>query len=630
MEFKSNNNTSDKQEIEMLMEEVRRQEEKNQDLYNKILEMGTHKQKKSLEYYVHLRKDLINEQKKLNQQLSEMKKEQNESKNQICTEINALKKSIEDYTNENNELKNKLEEHNKKLETNQKSLQRRQVQIKSQVSDKEIQELKDKINVLSSNLNEKQNIAQEQKYKIDTIQENIENLERTMGEEINDVQIQYNNVYTASKKNEEEFNKLYEDKTNNLKEELQSVKYQLEKKLVHSKNLLNKIDDDCNVLNSIYENDMQIRTQEINNLEERKKVVNSVYDLLKKLFEKGMDKLKNNVKQMKEMYLSREDEMVNMTKTYVDVMNIYGEVKKGMEKNKKYINTNSAEDVTLMNKLTGKNQKLEAQINELTNEKPEMIGESLANLKQKIENNNLNLNILSNKQNSFTTKIQNVINFTNYINKNNNISNSLKDDITENKKKKEELQGKLKKLNISENEDLEALKTKLNNMNQEKIKKEQSIKKYEEKFRNILQNFGNQEEVRTDVLKRLNEQITNYKGQIDKLLESKDNMQTYYIEEINKLKEKMEFIKNENNELKNENQKLSQDIYNQNLINDMVNQEYKQFKEAYKAISTFSTDIDEFNKCSGCIKNNREFLLNDELLKSKEEIRLKNNQRFNS
>ena len=45
-----------------------------------------------------------------------------------------------------------------------------------------------------------------------------------MRAKINDINIQYNNVYSAYKQNEENFNKLYEDRTNNLKDNIQSNK----------------------------------------------------------------------------------------------------------------------------------------------------------------------------------------------------------------------------------------------------------------------------------------------------------------------------------------------------------------------------------------------------------------------
>ena len=81
-------------------------------------------------------------------------------------------------------------------------------------------------------------------------------------------------------------------------------------------------------------------------------------------------------------------------------------------------------------------------------------------------------------------------------------------------------------LSVGEKE-LNDLKEKLQKLEQEKIAKEESIAKYNKIFDDVIKSINNQDEVRRDLLKLLNGQITSYKSQIDKLLESKDNMQTY-------------------------------------------------------------------------------------------------------
>lgn len=52
--------------------------------------------------------------------------------------------------------------------------------------------------------------------------------------------------------------------------------------------------------------------------------INNIYTEFSKLCGGNLDKLKNNLKQMKEIYLERENEMVNMSKLYVQSMNGYG------------------------------------------------------------------------------------------------------------------------------------------------------------------------------------------------------------------------------------------------------------------------------------------------------------------
>lgn len=134
----------------------------------------------------------------------------------------------------------------------------------------------------------------------------IDSISQNMTEQINDIRSQYENVYSASKQNEENFNKLYEDKTNNMKDNIQSNKYQLEKKLVHTKNCLNNIENENNVLNKVFEYDLQNKENEINNLKENYERINNIYTEFSKLCGGNLDKLKNNLKQMKEIYLEKE------------------------------------------------------------------------------------------------------------------------------------------------------------------------------------------------------------------------------------------------------------------------------------------------------------------------------------
>ena len=159
-----------------------------------------------------------------------------------------------------------------------------------------------------------------------------------------------------------------------------------------------------------------------------------------------------------------------------------------------------------------------------------------------------------------------------------------------------------------------------------KKSKDESISKYEKMFENIIESIGMQDEVRTDVLKRLNEQISNYKSQIDKLLESKDNMQAYYIDKVKKLRQNIELLTTENNELKANNQNILKEKNLQKNTNDSCNQEYAQFKDAFYSMSDIENMISEFNKSSEEVKNMRDKLLSDELLKTKEDIKLKNKE----
>ena len=614
-----------KKEIETLMEQVKQLEAENQNLYSSILKFGSKKNKQSLEYYVRLRKDLMLEQSKLVQKLSELELEKAKENEDIEKKMNFLKGKISELNEENKTLKLQIEESNKEHEKKNNIISKRKVELKNEVDKNKIEKLENEVNNLINKLDEKEIMVQGQKEQIDNLQLKIENLNETMGAKISDIQLQYNNLYSASKQNEENFTKLYEDKENNLKDNIQSNKYQLEKKLVQSKNLIDNIQAETSILNNIHLSEMQKKETEINNLKNNLSNINRIYNAFVKLCGDNDEKIKNNIKQMKEIYMEREQQMMDSSKTYVNSMNNYGEAIKEAKNNKNLIDSDLIENQVLIGKLNEKKKKLENEINELSNLKQEIIGENIEGIKSKIKTIEDNIIGLNEKQNEFTTEIKKVNDFNIYLKKNNNITNSLQQSIEKHKKIKENLQNKMTKINIGD-DNLENLKNKLKTLQQENLAKDENIKKYEKMFEDVVKNVDMQEEIRTDVLKRLGRQISNYKAQIDKLLESKDNMESLYLNETKSLKETMEFLKQENEELKKESQTLENESEANQKNNELCNQEYKTFKESLKLILDIGSKIPDFDKSVDEIKNTRTELLKDEMVKTKENIKLKNKE----
>ena len=623
--MESSENHDPKQEIESLMLQVKQLEDENQNLYSQIIQMGSKKNKQSLEYYVRLRKDLMAEKSKLVTKLSTLESEKALENQKISEKMAFLKKKLDELNNENKQLKSQIEQSKKEHEKKSNIVSKRKVELKNEINQEQIKELENEASTLMNKLNEKESIQQSQKEKIEEIQMRLGNLQEIMGAKISDIQLQYNNVYSASKENEENFNKLYEDKTNNLKDNIQSNKYQLEKKLVQSKNLIDNIQKEKDILNNLYLSDVQIKETEINNLKNSLNNINNIYNSFAKLCGENNEKIKNNIKQMKEIYMDRENQMLEASKLYINSMNNYTGAIKEAGNNKNLIDSDLIENQVLTNKLQEKKKKLENEISELSNEKQEIVGDNIDTIKSKISSINENINNLTQKQNDFGTKIKKVNDFNIFLNKNNNIITSLTNSIEKNKKNKETLQNKMNKLNITD-ESIENLRNKLKKLEQDNATKDESIKKYEKMFEDVIQNFGEQEGIRTDVLKRLGKQISNYKAQIDKLLESKDNMENFYQNEIKTLKETTEFLTKENEELKKASQELDNESSNNQKMNELCTQEYTTFKETLKSILDIGNKIPDFDKSSEEIKNTRNNLLSDELIKTKENIKLKNKE----
>ena len=142
----------------------------------------------------------------------------------------------------------------------------------------------------------------------------------------------------------------------------------------------------------------------------------------------------------------------------------------------------------------------------------------------------------------------------------------------------------------------------------------------------VVINKAETEGIRTDVFKRIYKQISNYKSQIDKLLESKDNMESYILNEIKTLKEISDFLTNDNTSLKTESETLTKESSENQKSNELSNQESNLFKETYKSLLDIGNTIPEFDGATSEIKNIRNDLLSDELLKTKENIKLKNKE----
>ena len=109
---------------------------------------------------------------------------------------------------------------------------------------------------------------------------------------------------------------------------------------------------------------------------------------------------------MKEIYMEREQQMMDSSKTYVNSMNNYGEAIKEAKNNKNLIDSDLIENQVLISKLNEKKKKLENEINELSNLKQEIIGENIEGIQSKIKTIEDNITGLNEKQNEFTTEIK--------------------------------------------------------------------------------------------------------------------------------------------------------------------------------------------------------------------------------
>ena len=95
------------------------------------------------------------------------------------------------------------------------------------------------------------------------------------------------------------------------------------------------------------EKDKEKENKEKNNMNN----INIIYTAFEKLCSENNDKIRNNIKQMKEIYMNREAQMLDISKLYINSMNNYTEAIKESTNNKNLIDSDLIENQVLINKL---------------------------------------------------------------------------------------------------------------------------------------------------------------------------------------------------------------------------------------------------------------------------------------
>lgn len=618
---------NNKKEKENIIQHIKDLEEENQQLKYNILNLGTPEQQKLIDYYFRLRNDFSIELNKLHQQLDTMEAQKKEEQMGQEEKIQNLQLKISQLDNENSEIREKIDTANSELEEKTKEFEKRTVQLQNENNDQKIEELESKLKKLNLEYEKKDEISRVQKENIDELQNQLESQRQNLTEEIDNIRGQYNNLISAGKENEETLNKLYDEKTNNLIKDIEMNKYQLEKKLIHSKNFLNYLEEETNILKNVYENDIKLKDEEIDNLKNNYGELENTYNGMSQMCNEHLNKITENLGQMKQMYLNREKEMVNISKIYVDAMNNYSGSMKDSENSKNILEDDFKTNEELINEFNQKNKELEQELSELKSKKANIGGASVKEISENIETVSEHIRDIETSQNELDKRLKKFGELNNDINKKNSLIDSLTQENRKLVNRNKELEAQKSQIYETNENEIDEIKEKLSHLEQEEKTKDEAIKKYEGMLAEVIGGINIQDEVRTDVLKRLNGQINNLKSQIDKLLIAKDNMENFYMNEMNNLKDKINILANENTELKTSSQSINLDGNIKRKKNyDSWVQESKNLKENAESFSVVDSITNNFSNSCGVIKQIRNYLTNQELIKLKDEINFKNEE----
>ena len=370
---------------------------------------------------------------------------------------------------------------------------------------------------------------------------------------------------------------------NGLKKELMFLRGQIKKVgfqwiLIENKKLLSFIDNEEFLL---YENENieKINSQENNNNNKNKKENNKKFEAESSLI--NIDKKNKKDIELEELMINMETEKVLLNKI-IDELNEKLDNKDLEDLELKAKIENYIKQIGQFENIIEEKKEIETNINEL-NKKILNKQNNLNNLLieeeiQKIENKNLNNEIINEKENNFLNKI-----------------NNIKKEIEINDKKIKKLESQLNELennfnnNKKENENnlnnndliLNENKKKINNLNNE-IKNnlisndKNKLDEYENKFNENINNLRNINKKLLDENKNIKNEILNIKISIEN---EKNSISNEYKNKLNELKNKLDLKDYEIKNLTNQKNFLNFYLESQNKKNSLLNQITKKQKE---------------------------------------------------
>ena len=615
--------------IESLVTRIKRLEEENHQLKEDIEKISTH-EKGALDYYTNIRKEIFFKIEELNKKIKEFDKNKVIESKKTKKELDYINGQIKEASSLNQSLKEQLESIQNNIEDNDNQLKKEEnVELKNLPNNDKIEELDYHINSLTSEITKNDYLIKDQKEAIKGLQEMLESQTKTLNEKLSHIKNKYHNLLGSSKITEDYFDRDFNEKTEEFKKDMENNIYQLTKKLLYSNSDLQKENVEKESLRQKCENDIEAKNNQISELKNKIKNIQTNYELLYRLCIDQISKYNENYSKFKSNFFEREKDFINVSNYYKDMMSQYNKPLLDKENENNKLENEYHENASKVIDLQSENDSLRLEIDNL---KQKQLNQS-SDIRKQISNNvatsDNKLSDLIKKQKELTQKIKKFKTFFNEVTQKNQTIEKLSKEnkalINENKN----LENKLEKYYNSKggDDDIDTIKLKIKRLEQDSLYKDEAIKNYEEMFKEDISEMEEQDEVRDDVIKRLKNQVEGLKNQIDKLLQTKTNMDNYYNNEISELKLKMIALINENKELKKNNQSAQNDMTTKKQkVVDSWTKLFKEFKKCFNSINDIQNLITKFSNTYNILLKAKEFKDEKELKKLREEANNKEKQ----
>jgi chromosome segregation ATPase len=615
--------------IESLINRIKRLEEENHQLKEDIEKISSY-EKGALDYYTNIRKEIFFKIEDLNKRIKEFNKNKMIENKKKKKELDYINGQVKEASTLNQSLKDQLESLQNNIEDNDNLLKKEEnVELKNLPNNDKVEELDYHINSLNSEITKNDYLIKDQKDTINELQEMLDSQTKTLNEELSNMKNKYHNLLGSSKITEDYFDKDFNEKTEEFKKDMENNIYQLTKKLLYSNDDLQKENIEKENLRQKCENDIESKNNQISELKNNIKNIQTNYELLYKLSIEQMNKYNENYSKFKLNFFNREKDFINVSNYYKDMMNQYNKPLLDKENQNNKLEDEYHENASKVMDLQNENDSLYLEIDNLKEKQINKSSEIRKEISSNINNNDNKIINLIKKQKDLAQKIKKFKTFYNDITqKNQNIEKLSKDNktiINENKN----IEAKIAKYYNSKGgeDDIDTIRIKIKKLEEDALYKDEAIKNYEDMFKKDISEMEEQDEVRDDVIKRLKNQVEGLKNQIDKLLQTKTNMDNYYSKEINELKSKMILLINENKELQKEKQNPQNDaILKQQKVIDSWVKVFKEFKKCFNSINEVQNLISLFSSTNNNLNKIKDFKDEKELKKLREEANNKEKQ----
>ncbi|MFO0515301.1 MAG: hypothetical protein ACK5YA_00450, partial [bacterium] len=533
-----------------------------------------------------------------------------------------------------------------------------------------IDDLEERVKLLEQTIREKDADISELNEVISTNEQIASRAQAALQMEINKWKEKYLLILATRKTISQEFSELNAKTTENIKKSMSKKTYDMESKILHLEKMNQRLSDEMKAMTTADHDIDHQKVTQIQNLKRDLKNLMENYDDLYHNYEESLKILTKQIDSIKQLYLTRENEFINITNYYIDTINDFSkpvtdvvanpsnlklleesliqqnrqteEMRKAAEK---HIKENSM--------IKSENFESKAIMRQKINDAMRFYDETIANIsdnhksiEEKLSKITAFMEVFDQKFVLFNSLIEDKKNLTDKVNELEVKIRQLSNDDTykevmslreSNFKLSKELESKVQLLKEME----EIQEAMFNYQTENHLKSKQTTSPHQPRMSSFVntdfvnklgrqpespnkKNVHKAKEVSFDTVLKMKAEIAILNSRIIELGRSKEEIENFYQEEIKKLminvEEKNEIVDELKSVItKNENEHSSkkETIFNLWMI------EFKEFKENLISISDIKNTIEKFRIEGNELKVQRDKLVSEEIYLLRQEIKTK-------